>query len=197
MNPLFLQLIIKEKLKQINEDKKKETMMRIENKTKFPFSFFTIIRLTILFIILYFLDSNGWFIWWGRLQGFILTHSFLPEFYLLFIFSLLSGWFASGSGQSSELSAVKIYQINNMKSIYVFLWKTAYLMLFFIFMHVPTAHECFLSTKVCSYGLANKSFRIHQLDITHKNNLYIKYQLNIKRLSDNSILNKQTWKNVI
>jgi hypothetical protein len=62
MNPLFLQLIIKEKLKRMHENKKKGSMMNDSIETKSPLSILTVIRLTILSIILYLLDSVGWFI---------------------------------------------------------------------------------------------------------------------------------------
>jgi hypothetical protein len=63
MNPIFLQLMIKAKMR-VDElkAKKAKTAMSHETETTFPFSVSTFIRLIILFIVLYLIDINGWFI---------------------------------------------------------------------------------------------------------------------------------------
>ena len=64
MNPIFLHLMIKAKMR-VDELKAKKTQneMTRKNEPMFPLPVSTVIRLIILLIVLYLIDSYGWFIW--------------------------------------------------------------------------------------------------------------------------------------
>jgi hypothetical protein len=64
MNPIFMQLLIKAK-KQLEEvkAKKTKTAMSCNTDPRFSFSASVIIELIILFLIIYIIESYGWFIW--------------------------------------------------------------------------------------------------------------------------------------
>lgn len=64
MNPIFMQLLRKAKMRADElKTKRKKTATSYETEPIFPFSVSTVIKLIVLFIVIYIIDSYGWFVW--------------------------------------------------------------------------------------------------------------------------------------